>query len=65
MMNKQQYDSLGLLRVRLWEELSRYKLNKDGTDYVHVSDNEPVRGYDLGRKDLAKQLWNLIKEKSE
>ena len=53
---------MGLVRVRLWEELSKYKLNKEGTDYVHISDDEPVRGYDLGRKTLAKELWNLIKE---
>ena len=59
---KNQYSTMGLVRVRLWEELSKYKLNKEGTDYVHISDDEPVKGYDLGRKDLAKELWNLIKE---
>jgi len=59
---KNKYSTMGLVRVRLWEELSKYKLNKEGTDYVHISDDEPVKGYDLGRKDLAKELWNLIKE---
>jgi len=60
----QQYNTMGLVRVRLWEELSKYKLNKEGTDYVHVSDNEPIKGYDLGRKELAKELMDLIKGES-
>lgn len=57
-MNKKQYDPLGLLRVRLWEELNKY--NEDGT---HKFDGELVKGYDLGRRDFAIELWNLIKEK--
>ena len=61
---KNQYSTMGLVRVRLWEELNKYKLNEEGTDYVHDWDNEPIVGYDLGRRDLAKELWNLIKEKS-
>lgn len=50
---------MGLVRVRLWEELQKYD-----EDDKHKSDGEPVKGYDLGRRDFAKELWNLIKEKT-
>ncbi len=48
---------MGLVRVRLWEELQKY--DKNGK---HKSDGEDVKGYDLGRRDLARELWKLIKE---
>ena len=51
---------MGLVRVRLWEELQKY--TEDGK---YKSDKEvSVKGYDLGRRDFARELWNLIKEKS-
>ena len=56
---KNQYNTMGLVRVRLWEELQKY--TEDGK---HKSDGEPAKGYDLGRRDFARELWNLIKEKS-
>ena len=54
-MGKKQYKSIGLLRVRLWEELNKY--TEEGK---YKSDNTPVKGYDLGKKDFAKELWKLI-----
>ena len=48
---------MGLVRVRLWEELQKYDENGK-----HKSDGEDVKGYDLGRRDLARELWKLIKE---
>ena len=54
---KNKYSTMGLVRVRLWEELQKY--DKNGK---HKSDGEDVKGYDLGRRDLAKELWKLIKE---
>ena len=57
---KNQYNTMGLVRVRLWEELQKY--TEDGK---YKSDKEvAVKGYDLGRRDFARELWNLIKEKS-
>ena len=55
---KNQYNTMGLVRVRLWEELQKY--TEDGK---YKSDKEvSVKGYDLGRRDFARELWNLIKE---
>ena len=48
---------MGLVRVRLWEELQKYDENGK-----YKSDGEDVKGYDLGRRDLARELWKLIKE---
>ena len=54
---KNKYSTMGLVRVRLWEELQKYDENGK-----HKSDGTPVKGYDLGRRDLARELWKLIKE---
>ena len=50
---------MGLVQVRLWEELQKYDENDK-----HKSDGTPVKGYDLGRRDFARELWKLIKEKT-
>ena len=55
--DKNKYSTMGLVRVRLWEELQKYDENGK-----HKSDGEDVKGYDLGRRDLARELWKLIKE---
>ena len=55
--DKNKYSTMGLVRVRLWEELQKYDENGK-----YKSDGEDVKGYDLGRRDLARELWKLIKE---
>ena len=57
--NKNQQSAMGLVQVRLWEELQKYDENDK-----HKSDGRPVKGYDLGRRDFARELWKLIKEKT-
>ena len=57
--NKNQQSAMGLVQVRLWEELQKYDENDK-----HKSDGTPVKGYDLGRRDFARELWKLIKEKT-
>ena len=57
---KNKYSTMGLVRVRLWEELQKY--TEPRYDAKHKSDGTPVKGYDLGRRDLARELWTLIKE---
>ncbi len=77
---------MGLVRVRLWEELQKYTEPRYDAKYEdsvkkltttseivklgiqtkvrHKSDGEEVKGYDLGRRDFARELWKLIKEKT-
>lgn len=52
----------GLLHVQISEELAKYKLNWDNKlgNHRHVGDLEPVRGYDLGRLELARELLEKI-----